>query len=81
MTLDYMVAHVGSAFAEGQTYVALSRARGPDTLQVVGFQERKVLVHPAARLFQEAVCQKAPMPLGKSRLSLAAMHVESWKRK
>ena len=49
----------------------------PETLQVVGFQERKVLlVHPAARLFQ-----KAAMPLSKSRLSLAAMHVESWKRK
>ena len=81
MSLDYMIANVGSAFAEGQLYVALSRARSPEQLQVVGFQERKVQVHSAVRLFHDAVCQKAPMPLSKSRLSLAAMHMESWERK
>lgn len=36
MTLDYVVVNLQDSFAEGQVYVALSRARSMAGLQVVG---------------------------------------------
>lgn len=36
MTLDYVVVNLHEIFAEGQVYVALSRARSMAGLQVVG---------------------------------------------
>lgn len=43
-TLDKVKVDVSSAFEKGQVYVAISRARTLDTLQVVGFDRSKVYV-------------------------------------
>ncbi|KAA8909221.1 hypothetical protein TRICI_004611 [Trichomonascus ciferrii] len=43
-TLDKVKVDVTSAFEKGQVYVAISRARTLDTLQVVGFDRSKVYV-------------------------------------
>lgn len=43
-TLDKVKVDVSSAFEKGQVYVAISRARTLDTLQVVGFDRSKVKV-------------------------------------
>jgi len=36
MTLDYVKVNLDGIFAEGQVYVALSRARSMESLQVIG---------------------------------------------
>ena len=37
MTVDLCKVHLGNMFAEGQAYVALSRARSIEGLQITGF--------------------------------------------
>ena len=77
MTLDYVCAHVGRCFAPGQLYVALSRARTLEGLQVVGFDARAARAHPAVKLFYQVCCAREPPPLECSLMSLAEMHEES----
>lgn len=45
-TLQYVKVDLNHAFEKGQAYVALSRATSLDGLQVHGFSESKVMVHP-----------------------------------
>ena len=40
MTLDYVIVNLKYIFAEGQVYVALSRARSLDGLQIIGNASR-----------------------------------------
>ena len=41
-------------FEKGQAYVALSRATSLDTLQVIGFEARKVMAHPKVLRWSQA---------------------------
>ena len=45
-SLDRVVIDLRNIFEKGQSYVALSRAKTPQTLQVLGFEKSKVFVHP-----------------------------------
>ena len=49
LTLDSIVVHCAQKFVAGQTYVAVSRVRSEENLQVIGFQ-RKFLLPPPAEL-------------------------------
>ena len=60
LTLNATVVHCSQEFVPGQTYVALSRVRGEDSLQVVDFR-RKFLLIPA-ELQSLAVDQHDPDP-------------------
>ena len=51
LTLDYVVADVGAVFAEGQTYVALSRASGIDGLELRNFHPNRVRTNKLALAF------------------------------
>jgi ATP-dependent DNA helicase PIF1 len=48
-----MEAHIGRAFAEGQVYVALSRATTSDGLRVVGFEQWRVKTNKLAKTFYD----------------------------
>ena len=50
-SLDWVVAHVAGCFAEGQVYVALSRARSMEGLQVLGLRPSAIKTCAAARAF------------------------------
>jgi ATP-dependent DNA helicase PIF1 len=51
LTLDYVVADVGSVFAEGQAYVALSRASDINGLELRNFYPNRVRSNPLAIAF------------------------------
>ena len=51
LTLDYVVADVGSVFAEGQAYVALSRASDINGLELRNFSPNRVRSNPLATEF------------------------------
>lgn len=51
LTLDYVVADVGSVFAEGQTYVALSRASDINGLELRNFYPNRVRTNRLALAF------------------------------
>jgi ATP-dependent DNA helicase PIF1 len=51
LTLDYVVADVGSVFAEGQAYVALSRASDINGLELRNFSPNRVRCNPLASEF------------------------------
>jgi len=53
LTLDYVVADVGSVFAEGQAYVALSRVSDIDGLELRNFSSNRVKSNPLAIEFYE----------------------------
>jgi ATP-dependent DNA helicase PIF1 len=50
-TLTRVKVDLGKVFEKGQAYVALSRARSKEGLQVLRFDERKVMVHPRVLQF------------------------------
>lgn len=54
-TLQYVKVNLNNAFERGQAYVALSRATSLDGLQVLGFHENKVMVHPKVVSFYESL--------------------------
>lgn len=45
-TLDNVVVHCSQEFDSGQTYVAISRVKTEENLQVIGFQKRYLLAPP-----------------------------------
>ena len=78
MSLDYCSAHLRGCFEAGQVYVALSRARSPQGLQVAGFDEAAAVAktaHPAVALFY-SVCGEAAEPQ-RSALTLAELHEQA----
>ena len=58
MTLDKMTISLGSAFACGQAYVALSRARGLEGLQLDSFDPSAVMADPKVIFRLECVVEK-----------------------
>jgi ATP-dependent DNA helicase PIF1 len=52
-TLQRVKVDLGRVFEKGQAYVALSRATSQAGLQVSGFDQRKVMVHPKVIKFYE----------------------------
>lgn len=52
-TLNRVKVDLGKVFEKGQAYVALSRARSKEGLQVLRFDERKVMVHPRVLNFYD----------------------------
>ena len=57
MSLPYVVCDVGGAFAEGQMYVALSRATSVDGLQIVNFDAQRIKISYAAKRFHAAASE------------------------
>ena len=53
VSLPHVVCDVGGAFAEGQVYVALSRATSMQGLQIVNFDPRRIKVCYPAKYFHE----------------------------
>jgi hypothetical protein len=60
MTLDYVVADVGGVFADGQTYVALSRASDERGLELRGFSPSRVRANPIALQFYSSPNKSLP---------------------
>ena len=67
-TLDRVRVNLGKVFEKGQAYVALSRATTQYGLQVLGFEEHKVMAHPKVVRFynllysaQQAVSKKGTL--------------------
>jgi len=54
-TLERVKVDLGRAFEKGQAYVALSRATCKEGLQVLGFDEKKVMAHEKVRMFYESL--------------------------
>ena len=69
-TLDAVEIHCGKEFAPGNLYVAMSRVGSKDRMQIVGFNERKLIPAPKEVLtFFERV-QNVPADPVKKRYSL-----------
>lgn len=54
-TLQRVKVDLGRVFEKGQAYVALSRATSQEGLQVIGFEPRKVMVHPKVIEFYDSL--------------------------
>ncbi|KAG0601460.1 hypothetical protein M758_11G113000 [Ceratodon purpureus] len=68
MTLDYVKVYLKDIFAEGQVYVALSRARSMNGLQVIGHASRSyVKVNPKVVEFYKALARKEVHPVPQLR--------------
>ena len=57
MSLPHVVCDVGGAFAEGQIYVALSRATSMQGLQIVNLDPRRIKVCYPAKYFHQAASE------------------------
>jgi ATP-dependent DNA helicase PIF1 len=57
-TLDRVKVDLERVFETGQAYVALSRTRSIEGLQVLNFNPSKVTVHPKAKAFYESLSKK-----------------------
>ncbi|KAF5679187.1 mitochondrial dna helicase [Fusarium heterosporum] len=57
-TLDRVKVDLDRVFETGQAYVALSRSRSIDGLQVLNFDPDKVTVHPKAKAFYKSLEKK-----------------------
>ena len=51
MTLDYMFTELSACFAAGQAYVACSRGRGTDSMQVLNFLEENIKTSELVKSF------------------------------
>jgi ATP-dependent DNA helicase PIF1 len=58
-TLERVKVDLRRAFEKGQAYVALSRATCKEGLQVLGFEERKVMAHDKVREFYNSLYSAA----------------------
>jgi ATP-dependent DNA helicase PIF1 len=58
MSITYLIVDVGSAFAHGQVYVALSRARAMETLQILNFSAEVVTTDPDVEEFYSKLEQR-----------------------
>lgn len=58
-TLERVKVDLRRAFEKGQAYVALSRATCKEGLQVLGFDERKVMAHERVRQFYDSLYSAA----------------------
>jgi ATP-dependent DNA helicase PIF1 len=56
LTMDKIVVHCSQEFIPGQTYVAISRVRREESLQILGFHQRFLLPPPSA-LTRVVTCQ------------------------
>ena len=54
-SLDRVIVNAHGAFEGGQVYVALSRARSMEGLEIRGFDARRVRAHPMALGFYNAL--------------------------
>ena len=54
-SLDYVKVDLGHVFETGQAYVALSRAKTIEGLQVLNFDDKKVAVHPKVKEFYKTL--------------------------
>jgi ATP-dependent DNA helicase PIF1 len=61
LTLDFVIADVGEVFAEGQTYVALSRASDENGLELRNFSPKRVRANKLALMFYENPNSAFPM--------------------
>jgi len=52
-TIDKVIVHLGDCFEDGQAYVALSRARSPEGLQVEGYCRERITARPLAVAFHD----------------------------
>ena len=55
LSIDYMIADLGGCFTDGQAYVAISRARSLDGLQIRKFSRDKIKTNETVRRFYSAV--------------------------
>lgn len=68
MTLDYVKVNLKDMFAEGQAYVALSRVRSTDGLQVIGrVSRRDVRVSAKVVEFYRALAANEASSVGRLR--------------
>jgi hypothetical protein len=84
MSLDFCEADVSDCFVPGQVYVALSRARSPQGLQISGLNRAKaasLTAHPAVTLFYSACRGGAAAEVHCSALTLAELHEEARQRR
>lgn len=70
MTLDSVCVDLSSCFAAGQGYVALSRARSLDTMEVRGFGKGKIKAHAQVKKFYRDL-GSAPPPQRKRKRSVS----------
>ena len=59
-TLDRVRVDLGGIFEKGQSYVALSRAKDLNRLQVLNFRAEKVLPHPRVIEFHQHLSKIIP---------------------
>lgn len=57
-TIKYLSVDLKNTFESGQAYVALSRAVGMDTLQVLNFDPHKIVVNEKVKVFMDGILQK-----------------------
>jgi hypothetical protein len=70
LTLDYVIVDLAGAFADGQVYVALSRAKSRDGLQVRNFVSDRVQTNPLVQQLYEMLDAAAESPSSLSDPSL-----------
>eukprot|EP00980_Cylindrotheca_fusiformis_P010930 scaffold2499_cov125-Cylindrotheca_fusiformis.AAC.21 len=67
LTLDYVIADLGEVFADGQAYVALSRASDEKGLELRNFSPNRVRANRIASAFYNNPHQEFPLWTGKER--------------
>ncbi|KAG0557291.1 hypothetical protein KC19_11G117400 [Ceratodon purpureus] len=78
LTLDYVIVNLKYIFAEGQVYVALSRARSLDGLQIIGNASRSyVKVSPRVVQFYKTLARIETHPVTRPEEGIAAPEEET----
>lgn len=75
-TLNRVKVDLGKVFEKGQAYVALSRATSQAGLQVMRFDQRKVMVHPKVIDFYEKLANADTMTKPTKTIAAYATKVE-----